>query len=323
MSVARRRIALAGILSPVAGAARAMTNPDDAAALRVVVPQGAGGALDGLARTLAPPLTRALRRPVWIDNRPGGGTVTGTAAVARAAPDGHTIGMVVSSHAINQAMRPQMPYDALRDFAPVCLIGRWVIALVAHPSVDAADFGSWLAQARDAPRPWHYGSLGVGSATHLAGVLLARLSGVRLSHVPFNGSASLYPTLLTGELRTAFVTLDSALPHLHSGRLRLLALAEPQRHAEWPEAQAIVEAVPGFEVSGFVGVVAPARTPESIVGTIDRAIEGALAEPGLTAGMTRRGMVLAPADAEAFRRFVAREVARYAALARQSGLTLE
>jgi tripartite-type tricarboxylate transporter receptor subunit TctC len=291
--------------------------------LRMVVPQAPGGAADVIARLIGERLQRTLARPVVVDNRPGGGTVAGTLAVALAPPDGNTFGMVFSPYAINQALRQQMPYNVLTDFEPVCLGGYSIVVLVAGADFAAAGIGPLIELARRADPPLQYASLGVGSVSHLAGELFNIEADTALEHVPYNGSAGIYQALVSGQVPLAFVTLESALPHWRAGRLKVLGLTNAQRSLRYPKIPAIAETLPGFELVGFFGFVAPARTPADVVRRLGDEIAAALREPAIGARLADDGAVIAVAPGAAFAIFLRAQIDKYTALARRTGLKVD
>jgi len=321
----RRRVlaGLAGVAAAGLGAWRGAPASSPARALRIIVPQAAGGAADAMVRLIGEPLARTLGRQILVDNRPGGGTVTGTLALAQASADGDTIGFVVSAHAINQAMRQQMPYDALADFEPVCLAGYSVLALVARPDLPADDVRQLAAlAARSRPR-LQYASLGTATASHLAGELFNLQAGVQIEHVPFNGSAKIYLALGGDELKLAYTTLDSALPHLRAGSLKLLGVTNARRIPAYPQYPAIAESLPGFEVIGFVGFVAPAGTPARAVERLYAGIASVLRTPAVAQRLAELATVVNIAGPEQFGIFLRQEIAKYSALARRTGIKVE
>ena len=291
--------------------------------LRMIVPQAPGGAADFMARMLVDSLARSLGRPVMVDNRPGGGTIVGTLAVAMAAPDGNTFGMVLSPHAINQAMRQHMPYDVLTDFESLCLGGYSIVALVAHPSFAADSVAQLIDLARHTDPPLQYASLGVGSVSHLAGELFAIEADVALAHVPYNGSVQVYRGLVSRDLPLAFVTLESALPHIRDQRLKVLGVTNARRAARFPGIPAIAESLPGFELVGFFGFVAAAGTPPKIIDTLGAAIARTLQTPRLRESLADDGVVISAAPAKAFDAFLRQEVDKYAALSKRTGVRLD
>lgn len=291
--------------------------------LRMIVPQGPGGAADLMARMLGDSLSRSLARPVVVDNRPGAGTIVGTQAIALAAPDGNTFGIVFSPHAVNQALRRQMPYNVFTDFEPVCLGGYSVVVLVAHPAFAADSVAQLVALARRSDPPLQYASLGMGSVSHLAGELFGIEAGVGLQHVPYNGSAPIYRALVGGQIQLAFVTLESALPHLRSQRLKALGVTNVRRVARHPQIPAIAETLPGFDLVGFFGFVAPARAPAGFIDRLSAEIIRTLQAPAMRDRLADDGVVVDVAPPAAFADFLRQQVDKYAALSRRTGIRLD
>jgi tripartite-type tricarboxylate transporter receptor subunit TctC len=312
---------LSGIGGP--GTANALTHERNRRVLRMIVPQPPGGAADLLARLLVDNLARALDRPVMVDNRPGGGTVIGTQAVAMAAPDGNTVGMVLSPHAINQAMRQHMPYNVLTDFEPLCLGGHSINVLVAHPGFGVDNVGQLIERARRADLPLQYASLGMGSVSHLAGEMFAIDAEVDLQHVPYNGSVQVYRALVGGEVPLAFVTLESALPHIRSGQLKALGITNARRSTRYPQIPAIAESLPGFELVGFFGFVAPARTPSEVTCSLSAEIARSLQAPAIRTKLADDGVVVSVRPPAEFAAFLRDQVGKYTALAKRTGIRLD
>ncbi|NML44233.1 tripartite tricarboxylate transporter substrate binding protein [Ramlibacter sp. G-1-2-2] len=314
---------LAAIASAGCSGRNALAAADSDHVLRLIVPQAPGGASDFMARLLARNLARTLDRPVVVDNRSGGGTIIGTRAVATAAPNGNTFGMVLSAHAINQAMRHQMPYNALTDFEPVCLAGYSITVLVTHPGFAARTVDQLIALMRRADPPLQYASLGVGSVSHLAGELLAIEAGAPLQHVPYNGSTGIYHALVRGDLPLAFVTLESALPHINAKRIRALGITNARRAAPYPQLPAIAEFLPGFALDGFIGFVAPAHTPAPLVDTLSTETVKALQATSIRDRLLQGGFVVSTAPPAAFADFLRHQVDKYTALAKRTGIVLD
>ena len=305
------------------GSTSALAGDRSGRLLRMIVPQAPGGAADFMARMLVDNLAHSLGRPVMVDNRPGGGTVVGTQAVAMAEPDGNTFGMVLSPHAINQAMRRHMPYDVLTDFEPLCLGGHSIVALVAHPSFAADSVEQLIGLARRSELPLQYASLGVGSVSHLAGELFGVEADVEFSHVPYNGSVQVYRALVSGDVPLAFVTLESALPHIRAKRLKALGITNARRAERYPRIPAIAESLPGFELVGFFGFVAPANTPPKVAGPLSAEIARTLQAPMIRTRLADDGVVISVASPAAFATFLRLQVDKYAALAKRTGIKLD
>jgi len=319
----QRRSAVVWLTSAGLCAARAQPAAAATKPLRIIVPQPPGGATDAIARLIGQGMAASSGRAVVIENRPGAGTILGTLAVAHAVPDGNTIGLVVSAHAINQALRKKMPFDALADFAPVCLGGHAVMALVASAGFPAQTVQELIRLARRSPQPVAFASLGIGTASHLAGRLLALKAGIALQHLPYNGSAQIYRAMHGDQVRLAVVTLESALPHLRAGRIELLGVTTARRNAAFPQFPAIAETLDGYEVLSFFGFLAPARTPSALVERLYRDISNALREPAVSRRLADMAIVVDLAAPGAFESFLRDQIRRYAEIGRLSGIRIE
>ena len=291
--------------------------------VRIVVPLPPGGATDVMARLIAQKLGERWGQPVVLEHKPGGGTVIGTQAVAVAPPDGHTIGIVISAHTINPSLRKDLPYDTLRDLAPLTQIGNTVLALVAIPAFPADDLRGLLAEAKKKPGELAYASLGVGTATHLSGELLKIRGGVDLLHVPYPGSAPAYKDMLGGRVPLGFVVLQSALPHVKAGRLKVIGITGAKRSAVYPEFPALAETLPGYVVESMFGLVAPGATPKDVVRRISADAGAVLRDPAMTARFTELGIEIVASSPEEFGAFTRAEIEKWAPVVRASGARAE
>jgi len=310
--------AFASVFAPLL-LGQAQAQPYPSKPVRMIVPQPPGGASDVVARLLGQKLTELWGQNVIIDHRPGAGTVIGTLTVAKAPPDGYTFGMVVGSHYINPTLRKELPYDTLKDFAPLTQLGFMVTALVAHPAFPANDVRGLIALAKAKPNGIEYASLGIGTGTHLAGELLKTEAGINLLHVPYNGSSPAYNDLLAGRVQIGFVLLQSALPHVKSGRLKVLGITNPRRSAAYPEYPTIGETVPGFSLLSMFGFVAPAGTPPEIVQKLSADLVRVITVPEMRQKLTELGIEVVGSKPEEFDSFIRTEIVRWAPVVRQSG----
>ncbi len=305
----------------LAPASQAQTFP--AKPVTLIVPLPAGGATDVLARVLAQRLQEAWGQPVVVDFRPGGGTVVGTQAVARSAPDGHTLGIILSAHSANPSLRSSLPYDTLKDLAGVARIGWSVVALVASAGFEADDIKGLLALAKKKPGEVQYASLGVGTSTHLAGELLKTAAGIDLLHIPYNGSAPAYRDLLGGRVPLAFVIMNSAQPHVKAGKLKVLGITNARRSESYPEYPTIGESVPGYEITSWFGLVTAGATPAPLLQRISTDVVKALGAPEMRAKLAELGVDSAPLASGEFDAFIRSEMDRLGRLVRQSGAKLD
>ena len=231
----------------------------------MIVPYPPGGSADILARAIGAKVGEGLGQPVVIDNRPGAGTIIGTEATAKSAPDGYTFMLgTVSSHAINPALNPKLPFDPVKDFTPLSLVASIPFAMIVHPSVPAKSVQEFVALAKSKPGQLNYSSAGNGTSNHLAGELLKSMAGIDLVHVPYKGSAPALNDLIAGQVSLMFDLVLTAAPHIKSGAARGLAVTGAQRSAVLPDLPTVAESgLPGYEVSAWFGIFAPAGVPQS------------------------------------------------------------
>jgi tripartite-type tricarboxylate transporter receptor subunit TctC len=293
--------------------------------VRLVLPYPAGGGSDAISRLLAQRLTDIFGQPVVIDNRGGGGGAIGMEIAARATPDGHTILMALTAQlAVNVSLYRALPYDPVKDFAPVTLLGDGPYLLVLHPSVPAKSVRELVALARERPDRLVFASSGTGSGGHLAGELLMSLTGARLLHVPYKGGGPALIDLLSGQAQVLFAPYASASGHVRSGRIRALAVSTARRPAALPDLPTIAESgVPGYDSGVWYGVLAPAATPPAIVTELHRAIVGALGQPDFRKVLVDAAIDPIGSTPAELGAHIRREIAKWAALIRASGIRVE
>ncbi len=289
--------------------------------IRYVVPFPAGGPLDIVARALGQELTKSLGQPVIIDNRPGAGGNIGADFVAKSPPDGHTILMgAVSTHAINVTLYSKLPYDPIRDFAPVTRIPSGPNVLVVHPSIPARNVQELIAVARAHPGQLNFASGSTGSAGHLAGELFKVMAHVDMVHIPYKGAAPAVVDLLGGHVSLMFDNLASGLPNIKAGRVRALAVTTLKRSPMIPELPTISESgLRGFDVSTWFGVFAPAGTPAEIVNRLNTEIARVLRTQDMKERLAFLGAEPVGNRPEEFAAFVKAEIPKYAKVIRASG----
>jgi tripartite-type tricarboxylate transporter receptor subunit TctC len=294
--------------------------------VRIVSPFAPGGANDLLGRFAAGVLTNAFGRPFLVENRPGAGGNPGMESVARAAPDGQTLVVAAGAAAVNQTLYRGLPFDLLRDFAPVALLGLVANVLAVHPAVPAQTAAEFAHLARATPGGVTYGSAGIGTIPHLTMALFLRAVGAEAgTHVPFRGSAPAVTELVSGRIQALFENLPPLAGQMRGGGVRALAVSTPQRHPDWPELPTAAEAVPlpGFEATAWQALLAPARTPPEILGAMAAAIRVAeMTEEG-QAQLRRIGAQPRPIGPRELRAFLAAEVAKWGEAVRLSGARVE
>jgi tripartite-type tricarboxylate transporter receptor subunit TctC len=247
--------------------------------IKFIVPYPPGGGTDVVGRILSEPLGAVLGQPIIIDNRGGAGGSLGTELVAKAAPDGYTILLTLSSHTINPKLYPNLPFNTERDFAPISLAALSPQILVANPSLPANNMAELIALAKAQPGKLNFASVGTGSPAHIAGELLKLKAGIDIVHVPYKGGGPAVADTLGGQVQLAFVTLPAAMQQVKAGRLKALAIASDKRSAVAPDIPTIAETVPGCVVNSWYGALAPAKTPPAIVAKLQAAFAKVLAMP--------------------------------------------
>lgn len=293
--------------------------------IHLVVPFPAGGPTDIVARPLAQKLSEQLGQPVIIDNRGGAGGSIGAAVVAQAAPDGYTLLMAtVGTQAINTSLYARLPYDALNDFAPVSLVARAPVALVAHPSVPANSVAGLIALSKSLPAGLTFGSAGSGTPGHLSGEIFRSRTGAVIIHVPYKGSAPAIQDLVGGQIQLMFDPVQSVLPLIRSGRAKALAISSAKRSSVLPEVPTMVESgVPGEATTAWWGVVAPAKTPREIVVRLHREIEKALAASDVRDKLLAIGIEPGAMLPDEFSAFIRAETERWGQAVRASGAKVD
>lgn len=319
-----RRLLIAALAATAALPALAQTRPWPSQPIRVIVPFAAGTS-DTVARLVTGEMAKTLGQPFVIENRPGAGGNIGAEACARAAPDGHTICIgTISSHAINPAIYPRLPYDVQRDFAPITQLAAQPNALVVANDLPARSVPEFIALLRARPpRDIPFATSGVGTSVHLAGALFGQMTGTELEHVPYRGSAQIITALLAGELPVAFDNLSSVLPFAREGKLRILGVTSRERAAAAPEIPAVAETVPGFESLSWHGLFTQSRVAPEIVARLHREAVAALATPAVSGRFRELGITPVGSDPEAFRAFVASETQRWGEVAQRARIRLD
>jgi tripartite-type tricarboxylate transporter receptor subunit TctC len=312
-------LVLAALLLPVGRAAGAQDYPNRP--IRLVCPFAPGGPNDIIARLTAQRLAGPLGQTIVVDNRTGAGGNVGTDLVAKAPPDGYTL---IMAGAGSLTMNPQVgkvPYDTLRDFAPVSLVGTAPQVLVVHPSVPARTVAELVQLAKSQPGKLNYGSAGVGSSTHLAAELFKSLGGIDIVHVPYKGTGPAVADLMGGQIQVLFAGLPTVLPHARTGKLRALGTSLVKRLPALPDVPSIAETLPAYEMNPWYGVLAPARTSRAIVRRLNEEIVRAVSTPEFSAALTVQGATPFTSTPEAFTALLKEEIAKWGKLIRSAGIT--
>jgi tripartite-type tricarboxylate transporter receptor subunit TctC len=289
--------------------------------IRLIVPFPAGGPNDIIARVVGQRMSELIKQPVLIDNRGGQAGVLGTDAVAKSNPDGYTIGITsASSLAISPSME-KVPYDARKDFAPITRVVTVPEMLVVASNVPAKNMDELVALAKAQPGKLNFASSGPGSLPHLAGELLKLTAKIDIVHVPYRGAAPAVNDLLGQQVQMTFLDLPVILPHIKAGTLRPIALGAPQRAPTAPDVPTTAEVgMPGLRIENWYGMIAPAKTPEKIVATLNRIANEAMADPGVKQKLADQGLTVAGDTPEHFRGFIDAEIEKWAAVIKDAGV---
>ena len=299
-------LALPGIARAQTGAGAAWPSPP----LRIVVPFGLGGSADVAARLLEEPLSAALGQPVVVENRPGGGATIGTDAVARSAPDGHTLLMMSNTHTANETLLPQRPYVLLRDLAPVAGVNVAHHVLALHPSLGLRTVPALIAWAKANPGKLDYASSGPGTPYHIAGEVFRAMAGIEINHVPFRGSNEARTALISGHVPMMFDAIPTMREQILAGRVVGLATTGPERSPLMPDLPTVAETLPGYEANIWLGIMAPAGTPAGVVERLNVEINRLLALPATREAMARGGAQPMPMTVAEFDAFLRRDIER-------------
>ena len=319
---AARCVAVACMLAAVAPLVTAQVYP--VKPVRMIVPFVPGGNTDIIGRVFAPKLSELLGQQIVVENRGGAGSTIGTELVARAAPDGYTILMVSAAHTINPAMIKKLPYDSVKDFAPVSIIADVPTAFVVHPSLPAKTVKEFIAIARARPGDINYSTAGRGTVGHLAAELLSSTAKIRLVHVPYKGTGQSMVDLVAGHVQMQLSSMPAAIQHVRTGRLRMIAQTGKQRSGAAPEVPTMEQSgLPGFVVSSGFGMLAPAGTPRPIIDRIHSALVKALNDPAVKENLAKQGAEIVASTPEEYDRFNRAEIAKWLKVAAEAGIAPE
>ncbi len=313
---ALRAAALALLLAT--GALAQSADPYPQRPIRIIVPYPPGGSVDVLGRVLAQRMQEHWGQSVLVENRPGAGTMIGTAAAAKAEPDGYTLIIVVSAHTTNPALHATMPFDSIKDFAPIALLARTPVVLYAHPSFPAKDAKELVALGKQKTVPLNFGSAGTGSMTHLTGEMLKDQTGIDLLHIVYRGGTPALNDLIAGHLPMQFATVAQALPQYKAGQLRALAISSAERYASVPEIPTFREQGIDLVTTEWYGLLAPAGTPRPIIDKLNAEMKRIMATPDL--GERLMAIELTHSTPEELGDFIKGETARWAPLIKKLGL---
>lgn len=308
------------LFAAAAGAAQAQAWPSKP--IRIICPFSPGGIADIYSRLIAQRLGDVWGQPVVVENRTGAGGNIGAEAAARAAPDGYTLVMGnIGTHAINSILFSKLPYDPVKDFAPIALVLEAEGLLVVHPSVRANSAAELIALARANPGTLTYGSAGMGTSSHLAGELFKSMAKVDVTHVPYKGNVPAITDLMGGQISMMFATMPTVLPQAKAGKLKSIAVIGSVRSTALPELPTLAEAaLPGFEVNNWIGLFAPAGTPREIVARLNTEVLKIMQSPDVQRRLPADGARFAPTTPDEFAAFVKNEIAKWGPVLRAAGV---
>ena len=320
MHATRLHLALATLAVLALPTAPAAAQDYPAKPVRIIVPFAAGGPADIYARQIGQHLTEALKQSFVIEDRPGGGSIIGTDAVAKSAPDGYTLLMMSNTHTTNESLIADKPFQLMRDFAPVSPVNYSDLVMVVHPSVPVSDLKGFIALAKSKPKGLDYASSGPGTPYHMAGELFKAMSGTDIVHVPYKGSSGARNDILAGHVPMMFDAITVMAPNVQAGKLKALATTGVKRSAVLPDVPTVAEAgVPGYEATIWLGLMAPSGTPKPIVDKLNAEVNKVLGRADLQQAWARQGatpLIMNPAEFDAYLR---RDIAKWAEVVRVSG----
>ena len=293
--------------------------------IRYIVPFAPGGTTDILARLISPRLAEALGQPIVVENRAGAAGALGCELLAKSAPDGYTIGGgTISSHAINVTLYAKLPYDPMRDFAPITMLATLPNMLVVHPSLGVSNVRELIALLKANPNKYSFGSAGNGTSQQISGEMFKTMTGVSMQHIPYKGSGALLPDLLSGVVSMSFDNIVTAFPPAKAGKLRALAITTAKRSAAVPEVPTLAESgLPGYDISSWQALFAPAGTPHEIIARLHAEVAKILHEPDVTARLAELGADPGGMTPEELAAFVKSEIPRLGKIVKASGASVD
>jgi tripartite-type tricarboxylate transporter receptor subunit TctC len=320
-------IVLSGLfaVAALAGATAAQAGPQyPTKPIKLVVPFPPGGAADASARIIAEKLGAEFHTQVLVENKPGAGTMIASETVARSDPDGYTLLFAASSLAINPAIYPKVPYDPIKDFAPVILAVSPIHMLVVRADLPVKSVADLIKLAKEKPNGLNYGSTGSGTSTHLEMELFKSMSGTQMMHVPYKGSSPALTDLIGGQLQVMFDPVSSSMPHVKSGKLRVLAVTSAKRSTILPELPTVAESgLPGYEAMPWLGILAPAGTSPDIVQQLNAGVTKVLADPVVNDKLAALGFETLGGTPQQFGDFIKTELVRWAKVVKESGAKID
>ncbi len=317
LPVKRLLHAIAAIALMTVISAYAQTWPNQP--IRIIVPFPPGGTTDQIARLLQPQLQQAFGVSVVIDNRGGASGAIGSGIAAKAPPDGYTFLLVFDTHGVNPSLIPNMPFDTLKDLAPIMLVGKSPMVITAHPSFPYKTFAEVLKLAKAKPGIVTYGTIGSGSLAHLAITMITNQAKIDMTHIPYKGGGPLIINAIGGHVPVAIASLALLAPHIQSGRLKAIGITSPQRHPQYPNVETVAErALPGFDAEAWWGLLAPANTPAPIVTRMHAEVTKALRAPAMKQHFDQQALAVTASSPEELQKFLVNEIERWARVVRDN-----
>ncbi|TAK42394.1 MAG: tripartite tricarboxylate transporter substrate binding protein [Betaproteobacteria bacterium] len=315
-------LAAGGLLLLACSAAAAQTYPSRA--VRIIVPFGAGGPADVYARFIGQRLQEPLGQPFVVENRPGGGSIVGSDAVAKSAPDGYTLLMMSNTHTVNETLIPKKPFELMRDLAPITGVNYSDLLMVVHPSVPANNLREFIALAKAKPKGLNYASSGPGTPYHMAGELFKAMARVEIEHVPYKGSDGARVGILGGQVQMMFDAITTMAPQVRAGKVKAMGTTGKTRSAVLPEVPTVSEAgVPGYEAVIWLGLMAPAGTPRPILERLNAEVNRVINLPEVKDAWAKQGAAPMGMSLEQFDRFLREDIVKWAGVVKLSGAKVE
>jgi tripartite-type tricarboxylate transporter receptor subunit TctC len=320
----RLRVGLVATLLLACGLAAANAQTYPSRVVRIVVPFPAGGLNDAVARLLQPYLEKALGQSVIVDNRAGASGILGTDAVAKSAPDGHTLVMVASSHTVTPATNSKLPYNTENDLASIVMVGKSPLLFVVNAKVAAKTLREFIALAKANPGKLNYATPGAASQSHLVTELLSARTGIKMQHIPYRGGAPAMTATIAGDTEFTVISTLLSLPHIQAGTVRAIAVGSLTRDRQFPNLPSLAESgAPGLEAIQWVGLLAPAGTPNSSVERLNAEVNRALRDPDLIAKLATQGISPAGGKPEDFQKVISSEIRQWTEVARAANIKAE
>ena len=324
MKIAFRHALATAACAPLLYAGIACAQSYPVKPIRIIVPYAPGGSTDVVFRILAPRLTELLGQSVIVENRPGGSSTIGLDIAAKSTPDGYTLGIPNITFGANPSLIKKMPFDTEKDFMPVSLVSIVTLVLTVHPSVPAKTVKDLIALAKSKPNSLNYGSAGNASANHLATERFSYMAGIKMVHIPYKGGGPAVVSIVGGETAVLMATIPSSIQHFESGRLVPLGVSSLKRNPALPKVPSIAEAaIPGFEAIEWNGVLVPAGTPQAVITQLNQAIVKSLAIPDVKERIVGLGADPVGSSPEEFGAFIKKEIATWAKVIKEVGITVE